>query len=110
MEKYLLIESQDHFSSSTVNHIYDLAIDLKKQHNEVMMFFLQNAVFSLRKNINYSEKINELNYFKIPVFADSFSIQERGLFKENLCSCVVVTPLDKIIDCLLDNMKVIWHS
>ncbi len=110
MEQYLLIESRDHFESNAVNYFYDLSMDLKKQKNDVKLFFLQNAVFSLRKNLPNSEKISNIISLDIPIFVDKFSLNERGIFQENLRYGVVISSLEIIIEYMLNHAKVIWHS
>lgn len=110
MEQYLLIESRDHFESSEANYFYRLAIDLKNQKNDVKLFFLQNAVFSLRKNTIYSEKISQIVSLDIPIYVDDFSMRERGMFQENLSHIMIISSLEFILDEMLNNTKVIWHS
>ncbi len=110
MEQYLLIESRDHFESNEVNYFYNLSMDLKKQKNDVKLFFLQNAVFSLRKNIPNSENISNIISLDIPILADEFSLKERGIFQENLRHGIIISTLDIIIEYMLNHVKVIWHS
>lgn len=110
MEQYLLIESRDHFESNEVNYFYNLAMDLKKQKNEVKLFFLQNAVFSLRKNLQNAEQISNIILLDIPIFLDEFSMKERGLSREKLRHSVIISSLDIIIESMLKQEKVIWHS
>ena len=110
MEHYLLIESRDHFESNDVNYFYNLAMDLKKQKNDVKLFFLQNAAFSLRKSIPNSEQISNIISLDIPIFVDEFSMNERGIYKENLKHGVIISSLDIIIEYMLNQVKIIWHS
>jgi sulfur relay (sulfurtransferase) complex TusBCD TusD component (DsrE family) len=110
MEQYLLIESCDHFESNEVNYFYNLAMDLKKQKNDVKLFFLQNAAFSLRKNLPNSEPISNIISLDIPIFIDDFSMKERGIYQENLRYGVIISSLDIIIEYMLNHAKVIWHS
>ena len=49
MSKYLLIASRDPFESGDIGHYYDLAADLAKAGNEVMMFLVQNGVLPARR-------------------------------------------------------------
>jgi sulfur relay (sulfurtransferase) complex TusBCD TusD component (DsrE family) len=110
MEQYLLIESRDQFESNEVQYFYDLAIDLKIQKNDVKLFFLQNAAFSLRKNIPNSEQISNIIALDIPIFVDEFSAKERGIFQENLRPGIMISSLEIIIEHMLNHVKVIWHS
>ncbi|APJ03885.1 DsrE family protein [Silvanigrella aquatica] len=110
MDQYLLISSTDHFDSGNINNFYYLALNLKLQKNNVKLFFLQNAVFSLRKNIPNFNSISNLISSDIPIYVDDFSLKERGLGKENILEGIMISHLDFIIEQLLTKTKVIWHS
>ena len=109
MEKYLFIESCDHFESNDVVKNYDLACKLKKSLNDVKLFFIQNAVFSLRKNIEKNKHISKIILLDIPIFVDEFSLKERGILKNNIRHEIVVSSLDIIIEHMAKRVKVIWH-
>lgn len=110
MNSYLLIESQDHFESLRVNEFYQMAIQLKENNNEVVLFILQNGVFSFRKSVRNNNLINSLIKKDIPIFIDEFSIRERGIPKQNITDGIIISSLEVILELLIKKCKVIWHS
>ena len=108
MANYLLIESRDPFEAADVPHDYDLAADLAKQEgNQVALFLVQNGVLPARKSA-YSERLSQLAKDKVEVFADGFSLRERGIDSGSLTDGVQASELDLVIDRMGDGHKTIW--
>jgi predicted peroxiredoxin len=108
MANYLLIESRDPFDSNDVTFVYDLATNLKKQGNEVTVFLVQNGVLPARKSPR-SDRLAQLVNDGVNVFADDFSLKERGINNDRLVSGVASKGVDYIVDRLADGWKAIWH-
>ena len=107
MARYLLISSRDPFESADASAYYELAAGLARDGNEVAVFLVQNGVLTARAGANAAlEALTDAN---IPIRADSFSLQERGIPGDGLASGVRSAPLDLVIDEMAGGVKVIWH-
>jgi predicted peroxiredoxin len=108
MTRYLLIESRDPFESNLVGDLTDLAKDLKTQGHDVTLFLVQNGVLPARKSPR-SQVLAELMKAGVEVFADDFSLAERGIQENRLVDGVKPTSVDEIVDELAAGAKPIWH-
>jgi len=107
MARYLLISSRDPFESNDASAYYDLAAGLAREGNEVAVFLVQNGVLTARAGADAAlETLTDAN---IPIHADSFSLQERGILGDDLAPGVCSAPLDLVIDEMAGGVKVIWH-
>ena len=105
MAKYLFIETRDPFEFTDVKHTWDLAVELGKNGDDVVMFLVQNAVFAGRKGA----KVDTLNDASVKVFADDLSLAERGINAEGLREGVAVANVDALTDLIMeDDRKPIW--
>jgi sulfur relay (sulfurtransferase) complex TusBCD TusD component (DsrE family) len=105
--RYLLISSRDPFDSADTNAYYELAAGLAREGNEVAVFLVQNGVLTARPGANAAlEPLTDAN---IPIRADSFSLQERGIPGDGLAPGVRSAPLDLVVDEMAGGVKVIWH-
>jgi len=108
MASYLLIESRDPFESNDVSYYYDLAAGLVKDGNEVTLFLVQNGVLPARKSTR-SGALAGLVQSGVKVYADDFSLRERGIAAGRLISGVKPAPIDTVVDRLAAGDKTIWH-
>ena len=108
MTRYLLIESRDPFESNLAGDLTDLANDLKTQGHDVTLFLVQNGVLPARKSPR-SQVLAELMKAGVEVFADDFSLAERGIQENRLVDGVKPASVDKIVDELAAGAKPIWH-
>ena len=110
MSKYLFIESRDPFETNDVRDCYHLIKDLSDSGHDVVLFLVQNGVFAARKKCKNSELDDLLKIEKIRVYADDYSIDERGINKESVHSQINVTGMDTLVDFTMeDGRKPIWH-
>ncbi len=107
MARYLLISSRDPFESNDANSYYDLAAGLAREGNKVAVFLVQNGVLTAR--VGADAGLKTLIDANIPIRADSFSLQERGIPGDGLAPGVCSAPLDLVIDEMAGGVKVIWH-
>ncbi len=107
MARYLLISSRDPFESNDTSAYYELAAGLAREGNEVAVFLVQNGVLTARHGADAA--LETLTAANIPIRADSFSLQERGIPGDGLAPGVRSAPLDLVIDEMAGGVKVIWH-
>lgn len=108
MNQYLLIESRDPFSSSSVAEHAELAIRLKRSGNGVAVFLLQNGVLPLRPNAQHA-MVERLLDARVEVFADEFALRERGVSVQELAPGIRPAAIDLIIDRMLAGWSALWH-
>jgi sulfur relay (sulfurtransferase) complex TusBCD TusD component (DsrE family) len=106
MNNYLLIESRDPFESNDVAYYYDLAKGLAESGNQVTLFLVQNGVLAARPSA-HSAALSALSQSGVKVFADDFSLRERGISK--LADGVMGSPIDVVVDHLEAGHKTLWH-
>ena len=104
----MLIESRDPFDSNDVANYYDLARDLARDGNEVIMFLVQNGVLPARPCAR-SEELERIVQSGVKVLADEFSLRERGISADGLVKGVTAGPLDLVVDELEAGTRAIWH-
>ena len=107
MSSYFFIASEDPYESRSAERFLSRAQELARS-NDVFVFLVQNAVLPAKKNAD-SEALEKLSALGVPLLADSFSLQERGIPDEQVKSEVTVTNLDVVLDHLVAGAKVIWH-
>lgn len=111
MSRYVLIESRDPFEYGDTRYIYRVAGDLARNGNEVTLFLIQNGVLTVRPGIldNPLAVLIEQNLGVI-VFADEFSLRERGIIKTNILDGIHVSNIDSLVDLLVQkDAKLVWH-
>jgi predicted peroxiredoxin len=106
MAKYLLIESRDPLSSGDVGAYYELAEGLKAEGNDVTLFLVQNGVFPARPSAR-SLELAAVAKAGVTVLADDFSLRERSISRT--IEGVAPSPLEFVIDQMVDGAKAIWH-
>jgi hypothetical protein len=108
MANYLLIESRDPFESGDVGFCHDLARQLVMAGQGVTLFLVQNGVLPARRAAKTSG-LSELIEAGVEVFADDFSLRERGIPFDRLQPGIKPSALDLVIDRLAEDCKAIWH-
>lgn len=105
MAKYLFIETRDPFEHRDVKQTWELAAELGRNGNDVVMFLVQNGVFATRKGA----KTETLDESGVKVYADDVSLDERGIQSEMLRDGVVKATIDQLTDFIMeDGRKPIW--
>ena len=108
MAAYLLIESRDPFDSNDVAVYYQLATDLVKAGNQVVLFLVQNGVLPARAGA-HADGLAAAAREGVDVLADEFSLRERGIAPERLAEGVRPSPLEVVIDQHASGAKAMWH-
>ena len=105
MAKYLFIETRDPFEVRDVKQTWDLAVELGKNGDDVVMFLVQNAVLAVRKEA----QVETLDDASVKVFADDLSLAERGIKQEMLRDGITMAGADELTDFIMeDGRKPIW--
>ncbi len=107
-QRYLLIASEDPFTSKGIETFYALARDLVGAGLPVTLFLVQNGVLPTRRSPS-SPALTALAEGGVRVLADAFSLRERGIPGERLAEGVKVAALDQVIEALAEGAKVLWH-
>lgn len=107
MSRYLLIESQDSFSSNAVQEHVELAVALKRAGNEVTLYLVQNGVLPCRSGAD-GEALHEAVAAGIDVLADDFSLNERGIADRDVARGVRPAAIDAVVERLAASWKVIF--
>ena len=108
MPKYTLIASRDPFESRETDRLYELAADLGRAGNEVVLFLVQNGVLAARQGATTALS-NLAGKQGVHVLADRFSLRERGIGDDALSRGVQAADLDVVVDHLAEGRKVVWH-
>jgi hypothetical protein len=106
MNRYLIIESRDPFESADATCWCELAAELKGVGHEVALFLVQNGVLPVRTN-SRREAIERALAAGVEVYADDFSMRERGI--DVPARGVRVAPIDLVIDRMAAGWSPIWH-
>ena len=105
MANYLLIESREPSESGFCS---DLARRLAAAGDRVTLFLVQNGVLPARSGAS-APGLAELAQAGVEVLADDFSLRERGIPLDRLQPGVKASPLDVVVDRMVEGCKTIWH-
>jgi hypothetical protein len=109
VSKYLLIESQDCFESPDANEGLAQMEKLSNEGHEVAIYLVQNSVLSLRKSA-HAPALSSLLRKKVQIFADDFSLDERGITGPEIMPGIQVSNIETLIDLVMEKgRKAIWH-
>jgi sulfur relay protein TusB/DsrH len=109
MGKYVLVETRDPFESVDARTMYELAVGLAAEKNEVTVFLVQNAVLATRKTSSAASELADVSK-SATVLADDFSLRERGIGRDELVDGVRTASIDDLVDLAVgDSRKIIWH-
>lgn len=107
MSRYLLIESRDPYEAVAVKGHFDWGVQLRRAGHEVLVFLVQNGVLPVRAGAS-SEEIQEALGAGIEIFADEFSLRERGIALADVSKGVKVAPIDLVVERLAGDWKALF--
>lgn len=106
--KYCLIESRDALESADCARMISLLKGLRAEGGDVVLYLLQNGVFSARKGASSNRHLQELDEQGIPVFVEGFSLRERGI--SEVLESVKISELAQLVSFLVEEKRrAIWH-
>jgi sulfur relay (sulfurtransferase) DsrF/TusC family protein len=108
MASYLLISSRDPFESVGASELFALATSLARAKDGVAVFFVENGVSAAVSGAG-ERWLTDLAAAGVELFADDFSLRERGIAADRVIASVRPTSLDVVIDALGGGHKVLWH-
>ena len=110
MSKYLFIESRDPFESRDSIQLYGLIKELASKGNDVALFLVQNGTLSTRKEATVKLFPELCTTKNVTVYADDYSLEERGIRSSDLREGVKAAPVDTLTDLLMESgRKPMWH-
>jgi len=107
MPNYLLIESRDPFSTQAVLGHVELAVALRRAGSQVALYLVQNGVLPCRAGAD-GDALHEALAAGVEVFADDFSLQERGIAEADLARGVKLAPITTVVDRLAQSWKALF--
>ena len=108
MSSYLLVGSEDPFTSADGRRVYDLAGALAGHGDDVTVYLVQNGVLPLRKGSAMAPDVRALTAHAA-VLADDFSLRERAIGTGDVVEGVDVAPIEALVDAVMDRgRKVLW--
>lgn len=108
MTQYLLFLSQDTFAIKEHQYVQNLAGNLRKDGHEVILFLVSNGVFSARSSLA-AGPLKSLLAKGVRVWADEFSLRERGIEDHSLLKNLEKKGMDDAITVIAQGSKTIWH-
>lgn len=108
MANYLLIESRDPFDTQDGGFGHELTRRLARDGAQVCVLMVQNGVLAARTGAR-ANGLADLIGAGVSVYADEFSLKERGIPAARLASGISPTSLDIVVDRMVEGWKVIWH-
>lgn len=110
MAKFLFIESRDPFESRDTIQTLGLVKELSGKGHDVILYLIQNGVFCSRKNAQIGLFSEILKDSKVPVYADSCSLNERGILEMHIPGGIRISDEHELVDLMMEEQrKPIWH-
>jgi len=109
MSNYIFIETRDPFESPDIRFVEENALALKRRGHAVTIFLIQNGVLAARKQC-MAHKFTRLSDAGITLFADDFSLAERGVANSELAPEIKPATIDQLVIALVqEGTKALWH-
>lgn len=108
MADFLFIESRDPVADLGLSQQLGLLADLARQQHRVELYLIQQAVLLSGKRMAHAG-LDALLAQGVPVHADDFSLQQRGIAAADVKVGCQVSPLARIISALEEEWRVIWN-
>lgn len=110
MSEFVIVESRDPFDSVDVEFTRSTAVELAAKGHRVTVYLIQNGVLPLRKRSSKATFVEDLQKNKVIVWADDFSLKERGIASSELVAGVETVSIDRFVKKVVeDKPKTFWH-
>jgi len=108
MASYLIIESRDLTEYTSGRYIQRVALQLKEDGHEVILFLIENGVIAARKGCEVGKGLSNLAGRGAKVMAEEVSCRARGI--DALSDGVTRESLDHLADLIVEGSdKVMWY-
>lgn len=107
MSLYFLIQSQEPFTNAAASVGFELAADLARSGNDVIVYLVENGVFPARSGA--AQALRPLAEAGVTVLADDFSLRERGIEASRIAAGVSAAPISRVIDAMAEGARMIWN-
>jgi predicted peroxiredoxin len=108
--QYVFIESRDPFESPDTGFVADTAEALAARGRSVTIFLVQNGVLATRSGAVRGAHLGRLAGAGVTVFADDFSLRERGIEAGELWAGVRPGSIETLVDLIVrPDAKTVWH-
>ncbi|MEL7448656.1 MAG: hypothetical protein AAFN78_05565 [Pseudomonadota bacterium] len=109
MNRYCFIASRCAVSGTGTQDLYRRAAVLARSGAAVSIYLVQNGVMASRPQV--SNALDEAHAQGVRVFADDFSLRERGITASEMRPFVEPLAVDQWVRHALSNgaAKLIWH-
>lgn len=108
MNRYLLIESRDPYSSGEAAGSAQLAVGLRRRGHEVTLLLVQNGVQPARREAQAPD-LHSAIAAGVEVLADEFALRERGVTVGNLTPGVRAVPLSLAVERMVLGWTPFWR-
>lgn len=108
MSTYFLVESGEIAEPGMAIPAADMAADLARSGHDVTVFLVQNGVFPARRSAG-GDALAAARTAGVRFLADDFSLRERGIGADGLCTAVAPSPLETVVDRLAAGDKMLWY-
>jgi hypothetical protein len=107
MKQCMIVETRDPIGHLDFDWMAELALGMRREGVNVAMLLTENAAFGGRGNI--APCLQRLVADGIPVLADRFALEERGIAQSALMSGVEPCEIGVVVDWLEAGASVLWR-
>lgn len=108
MKSYLIVETRDLIETRDAEWTGALAAALARKKEEAILFLTENGVLAARAAYD-SPMLRQLMKRGVGVFADRFSLAERGVTERDLAKGVELADAALVAEKMIDGVNVIWR-
>jgi hypothetical protein len=107
MKQCMIVETRDPAGHLDFDWMAELALGLRREGVKVAMLLTENGTFGGRANV--APCLQRLVAEGIPVLADRFALEERGIAESNLMSGVEPCEIGVVVEWLEAGASVLWR-
>ncbi|MEZ4744099.1 MAG: DsrE family protein [Bdellovibrionota bacterium] len=110
MASIYLSSRETYPESVNTQRVFELIENLCNEGNDVALFLVQNGVFTCRKKSAQTTFNQLLGKENIKIYADDYSLEERGILPEMIHDAIKPTPISTLAALTMEeNRTPIWH-
>ena len=109
MKQYMIVETRDPFEQRDCEWLAGLAATFKRRGETSIVMLAENGVFAARADAASPSPLQELIKAGVEVYADRFSLRERGIGAGELRPGINAAELDLVVDHLETGAAVMFR-